>query len=103
MTNALADRWIRAIEAIIIHAAEPGASGHTHSGLPLLSVTQEDIDHIEADENVAPGVEEILPLPPWAATRDATEEQIADAVGTCSARNATRAPTPTNGGCSTSR
>jgi hypothetical protein len=37
------------VEAVISHAAQPGAGGLTPSDLPLLALTQDDIDQLEAD------------------------------------------------------
>jgi len=44
----LADRWFQALEALIVHADQPDAGGHTPSDLPLLSLTQKDIEDLEA-------------------------------------------------------
>ena len=57
----LARGWFRALEALVRHTAEPGAGGHTPSDLPLVSVSQAEIDRLEADY---PKFEEILPLSP---------------------------------------
>ena len=59
---ALADRWIRAVEAVISHAAQPGAGGLTPSDLPLLALSQHDIDQLEAGS--AADVIDVLPLSP---------------------------------------
>jgi amino acid adenylation domain-containing protein/non-ribosomal peptide synthase protein (TIGR01720 family) len=47
--SGLADRWVDALDAIVLHAAGPDAGGHTPSDLPLLAITQDDIDEIEAE------------------------------------------------------
>jgi amino acid adenylation domain-containing protein/non-ribosomal peptide synthase protein (TIGR01720 family) len=59
--RALASRWQRALEAIA-HCAEDASSiGHTPSDFPLVSLTQAQIDRLEA---ACPGLEDILPLSP---------------------------------------
>src|SRR5271166_2718782 len=57
----LAHSWFQALEALVRHTAEPGAGGHTPSDLPLVSLSQAEIDRLEADY---PNFEEILPLSP---------------------------------------
>ena len=57
----LAQGWFEALEALVRHAAEPGAGGHTPSDLPLVSLSQAEIDRLEADY---PKLEDILPLSP---------------------------------------
>jgi non-ribosomal peptide synthase protein (TIGR01720 family) len=47
--TGLVDRWADALNAVILHAARPDAGGHTPSDLPLLAITQDDIDEIEAE------------------------------------------------------
>jgi non-ribosomal peptide synthase protein (TIGR01720 family) len=44
----LADRWFQALEALTVHADRPDAGGRTPSDLPLLSLTQKDIEGLEA-------------------------------------------------------
>ena len=45
----LAGRWQQALEGLVAYAARPGAGGLTPSDVPLVSLSQEDIDQIEAD------------------------------------------------------
>src|SRR5207249_11343746 len=40
----LARGWFQALEALVRHTAEPGAGGHTPSDLPLVSLSQAEID-----------------------------------------------------------
>jgi non-ribosomal peptide synthase protein (TIGR01720 family) len=47
--TGLVNRWVDAVDAIILHTANPDAGGHTPSDLPLLAITQDDIDEIEAE------------------------------------------------------
>src|SRR5208283_1112101 len=53
--------WFQALEALVRHTAEPGAGGHTPSDLPLVSLSQAQIDRLEAEN---PKLEDILPLSP---------------------------------------
>ncbi|MFF8919566.1 condensation domain-containing protein, partial [Streptomyces sp. NPDC015032] len=55
----LADLWRTALEALARHAAGPGAGGLTPSDVPLVSVTQREI---EAWERQYPGLADIWPL-----------------------------------------
>ena len=57
----LARGWFEALEALVRHTAKPGAGGHTPSDLPLVSVSQAEIDRLEADY---PNFEDVLPLSP---------------------------------------
>ncbi|MBO4138578.1 amino acid adenylation domain-containing protein [Micromonospora tulbaghiae] len=56
--RALADDWLAALEALVRHAATPGAGGHTPSDL-LLPLSQEEIESIEA---ARPDATDLLPL-----------------------------------------
>ncbi|MFF9088257.1 non-ribosomal peptide synthase/polyketide synthase [Streptomyces sp. NPDC014991] len=57
----LADDWFRALGELAAAAERPDAGGLTPSDLPLVSLTQPEIDALEA----APGgVEDVLPLSP---------------------------------------
>ncbi|AYN39399.1 amino acid adenylation domain-containing protein [Streptomyces dangxiongensis] len=57
----LADDWFRALGELAAAAERPDAGGLTPSDLPLVSLTQAEIDALEA----APGgVEDVLPLSP---------------------------------------
>ena len=57
----LARGWFGALEALVRHTAKPGAGGHTPSDLPLVSVSQAEIDRLEAGY---PKLEDVLPLSP---------------------------------------
>jgi non-ribosomal peptide synthase protein (TIGR01720 family) len=57
----LAHGWFQALEALVRHTAEAGAGGHTPSDLPLMALSQAEIDRLEADY---PDFEEVLPLSP---------------------------------------
>ena len=57
----LAHGWFGALEALAGHSAKPGAGGHTPSDFPLVSVSQAEIDRLEAGY---PQLEEVLPLSP---------------------------------------
>ncbi|MGC9441180.1 amino acid adenylation domain-containing protein [Streptomyces sp. WG5] len=57
----IARLWFAALEALGAHAAQPGAGGLTPSDLPLVTVTQDEIDRLSA----APGgLADVLPLSP---------------------------------------
>ncbi|MGH3754860.1 MAG: amino acid adenylation domain-containing protein, partial [Pseudonocardiaceae bacterium] len=45
----LAQDWFQALDGLAVHAAAPHAGGHTPSDLPLVSITQEDLDELEAE------------------------------------------------------
>ncbi|MGB3443714.1 MAG: amino acid adenylation domain-containing protein, partial [Actinophytocola sp.] len=59
--HALVGGWEAAARALADHLDEPGAGGHTPSDVPLVSVTQDELDRIEA---AYPGLEDVLPLTP---------------------------------------
>src|SRR6185312_834180 len=59
--RALAQAWFQALEALVQHAAQPGAGGRTPSDLPLIALSQADIERLEA---AYVGIEDILPLSP---------------------------------------
>ncbi|MBB1243606.1 amino acid adenylation domain-containing protein [Streptomyces durbertensis] len=44
----LGEGWFRALEALTAHAADPDAGGHTPSDLALVSLSQAQIDRLEA-------------------------------------------------------
>ncbi|MEW2813284.1 condensation domain-containing protein, partial [Streptomyces massasporeus] len=54
----LGDAWIAALTALAEHAHAPGAGGRTPSDLPLVSVTQQEIDRFEERWKVS----DVLPL-----------------------------------------
>ena len=43
----LAQSWFRALEALVRHAAQPGAGGRTPSDLPLVELSQAEIERLE--------------------------------------------------------
>jgi non-ribosomal peptide synthase protein (TIGR01720 family) len=45
--RALAQGWFQALEALVRHAEQPGAGGHTPSDLPLVSLSQAEIERLE--------------------------------------------------------
>ena len=58
--RALADDWLNALE-VLVREVEAGAGGHTPSDFPLLSLSQAEIERVEAAH---PGLQDILPLSP---------------------------------------
>jgi non-ribosomal peptide synthase protein (TIGR01720 family) len=57
----LAHSWYRALEALVRHAEQPGAGGRSPCDLPLLRLSQDEIERIESKY---PQLQEILPLSP---------------------------------------
>ncbi|MDX6523295.1 MAG: hypothetical protein QOI17_808, partial [Gaiellales bacterium] len=57
----LAESWFRALEALVRHGLAPGAGGRTPCDLPLVALTQAEIERLES---TAPQIEDILPLSP---------------------------------------
>ncbi|MBO0782037.1 MAG: hypothetical protein J2P37_24725, partial [Ktedonobacteraceae bacterium] len=57
----LAEGWFRALEITVNHLTQLGVGGLTPSDLPLVSLSQEEIERLETRH---PGAEEILPLTP---------------------------------------
>ena len=57
----LAQRWFAALEALVRHVAQPEAGGRTPSDLPLLALSQAEIERLEQRY---PRIEDILPLSP---------------------------------------
>src|SRR5262249_32874839 len=57
----LAQGWFQALEALVRHAAEPSAGGHTPSDFPLVALSQAELEQLEAQY---PKLEDILPLSP---------------------------------------
>jgi amino acid adenylation domain-containing protein/non-ribosomal peptide synthase protein (TIGR01720 family) len=57
----LAHGWFQALHALVHHATQPGAGGHTPTDFPLITLTQHHIDHLETTH---PDVADILPLSP---------------------------------------
>ena len=44
----LAQSWFRALEALVRHAAQPGAGGRTPCDLPLVALSQAEIERLES-------------------------------------------------------
>ena len=61
MVRDLAQGWFRALEALVRHAERPGAGGRTPSDLPLVRLTQSEIEQLEQQY---PRIDDILPLAP---------------------------------------
>ncbi|NJC70660.1 amino acid adenylation domain-containing protein [Planosporangium thailandense] len=57
----LADTWLRALDALTVCAARPGAGGFTPSDLPLVRLGQAEIEQLEAAQ---PGLVDVWPLAP---------------------------------------
>ena len=57
----LAECWFRALEALVRHGLVPGAGGRTPCDLPLVALTQAEIEWLESTEAQ---IEDILPLSP---------------------------------------
>jgi non-ribosomal peptide synthase protein (TIGR01720 family) len=43
----LADRWFQLLEALVRHAAQPGSGGRTPSDVPLIALSQTEIERLE--------------------------------------------------------
>ena len=59
--RAIADRWSAALTGLARHADGRAAGGHTPSDLPLVSLSQDDIDDLEV---AYPQLDDVLPLAP---------------------------------------
>jgi len=57
----LAQGWFRVLEALARHAAAPHAGGRTASDLPLVRLSQDEIERLESKY---PQIEDVLPLAP---------------------------------------
>ena len=57
----LAQGWFGALEALVGYAAQPGAGGHTPTDFPLVTLSQAEIEQLEANY---PNFEDVLPLSP---------------------------------------
>src|SRR5262249_10935727 len=59
--RALAQGWFAALEALVVHASQPGAGGRSPCDFPLAALSQSEIERLE---HSYAGVEDILPLSP---------------------------------------
>ena len=59
--RALAEGWFAALEALVVHAAQPGSGGRSPSDLALVRLTQAAIERLE---RAYPEIEDILPVTP---------------------------------------
>src|SRR5262249_39028138 len=59
--RALAERWVQGVEAVVCRRAPPGAGGRSPSDVPLVSLSQDEIELLEGEH---PQIEDILPLSP---------------------------------------
>src|SRR5581483_2325949 len=59
--RALAESWFAVLQALVRHAAAPGAGGWTPSDLPLVDLSQSEIERLERRYGA---IEDILPLSP---------------------------------------
>ena len=57
----LAQNWFAVLEALVRHVAQPGAGGRTPSDLPLVALSQAEIERLE---ELYPRLEDVLPLSP---------------------------------------
>ena len=57
----LAQGWFEALEALVRHAAQPGAGGRSPCDLPLAVLSQNEIEWLESQY---PRIEDVLPLSP---------------------------------------
>ena len=57
----LAERWFEALRVLVRHTEQAGAGGRSPSDLPLLALTQDEIERLEGAH---PQLEDILPLTP---------------------------------------
>ena len=59
--HLIAEGWFHMLEALVQHSEQPGAGGLTPSDVPLVALSQAEIDRIESEYGE---IEEILPLTP---------------------------------------
>ena len=58
----LAEHWFAVLAVLVEHAAQAGAGGRSPSDLPLVELTQAEIERLERRY---PLIEDVLPLSPW--------------------------------------
>ena len=61
LVRELAEGWFGALAALVRHAAQAGAGGRSPSDLPLVALTQGEIERLE---RAYPRLEDVLPLSP---------------------------------------
>ncbi|MBV9164385.1 MAG: amino acid adenylation domain-containing protein, partial [Pseudonocardiales bacterium] len=59
--HELAQLWFHALRALVDHASQPSAGGHTPTDFPLVPLNQHQIEQLET---TYPGVGDVLPLSP---------------------------------------
>ncbi len=59
----IADGWFHMLEALVQHSEQPGAGGLSPSDVPLVALSQPEIDRLESEHGE---IEDILPLTPRA-------------------------------------
>jgi amino acid adenylation domain-containing protein/non-ribosomal peptide synthase protein (TIGR01720 family) len=59
--RSLAESWFQALQTLVEHAIQPGAAGMVPSEVPLVQLSQSEIDQLEQKHGL---LEEILPLSP---------------------------------------
>ena len=57
----LAEGWLRVLGALVLHGEQPGAGGRTPSDLPLVTLSQEELEGLEERFG---RIEDVLPLSP---------------------------------------
>ncbi|MGH3848116.1 MAG: condensation domain-containing protein [Pseudonocardiaceae bacterium] len=57
----IAQYWFHVIQALVKYGSQPGAGGHTPTDFPLVSLSQGDIERLEAS---CPGLMDVWPLAP---------------------------------------
>ncbi|MGW6892106.1 amino acid adenylation domain-containing protein [Streptomyces chartreusis] len=61
----IAETWFRALDLLVRHTAEPGTGGRTPSDLPLVDLTQDEIEAYERElADAGTALTDVLPLTP---------------------------------------
>nr|BAX64246.1 NRPS [Streptomyces sp. MSC090213JE08] len=61
----IAETWFRALDLLVRHTAEPGTGGRTPSDLPLVDLTQDEIEAYETElADAGTALTDVLPLTP---------------------------------------
>ncbi|CAM5564159.1 hypothetical protein SFUMM280S_07643 [Streptomyces fumanus] len=92
----LAGRWVAMLGGLAGHAADPAAGGHTPSDFPLVTLTQEQVDGLQAAH---PALTDIRPLAPLQEGCCSTPDTRATAQtkAKATAKATVAATTPTSG------